>query len=204
MVRYVKCISPPTLPHQSTNPNAPHLMRGPNRLRAIAQRRQGNGTSRQKRGERAGSRLVLSIRTCPASTKRRCKKWWKRVAARKNCHRIRFWRKRRINPFEGKVTNLKLKQVFTPGGQPSITYVSRDHLQLETAVKEAFARGFAIIVVTGPTKSGKTVLCNHVLAQQGKSVSIEGGQVRNEADFWTQLAHDIDIGGEKFRVPFGE
>lgn len=91
---------------------------------------------------------------------------------------------------------LKLKQVFTPGGQPSVTYVSRDHLQLETAVKEALARGYAIIVVTGPTKSGKTVLCNHVLAQQGVSVSIEGGQVRNEADFWNQLAHDLEIGGE--------
>ena len=97
---------------------------------------------------------------------------------------------------------LLLRQVFTPGGQPSVTYVSRDHLGLEQRVK-ALLRGYAINVVTGPTKSGKTVLCNHVLAQAGVSVTIEGGQVRSEAAFWEQIAHALDLGRERVRKEAG-
>jgi hypothetical protein len=96
-------------------------------------------------------------------------------------------------------TRTLLKEVFTPGGQPSVTYVSRDHLRLEQRVKEAMARGYSINVVTGPTKSGKTVLCNHVLAQSGLSITIEGGQIRTEADFWNQIVHLLDLGRERSR-----
>ena len=98
---------------------------------------------------------------------------------------------------------LRLKDVFTPGGQPSVTYVSRDHLKLEQRVKEALARGYAINVVTGPTKSGKTVLCNHVLSQAGESVSIEGGQIRTEEEFWAQIAHQLELGRERVRTESG-
>lgn len=98
---------------------------------------------------------------------------------------------------------LLLRQVFTPGGQPSVTYVSRDHLGLEKRVKDALLRGYAINVVTGPTKSGKTVLCNHVLARAGASVTIEGGQVRSEQDFWAQIAHALDLGRERTRKEAG-
>lgn len=98
---------------------------------------------------------------------------------------------------------LLLKEVFTPGGQPSITYVSRDHLGLEQRVADALARGFAINVVTGPTKSGKTVLCNHVLGQGGASVTVEGGQVRSEGDFWAQIVHGLDLGRERTRKEAG-
>jgi len=98
---------------------------------------------------------------------------------------------------------LKLRDVFTPGGQPSITYVSRDHLNLERRVKQAIAKGFSINVVTGPTKSGKTVLCNHVLSQSGDSISIEGGQIRTEADFWAQITHLLELGSSRTRTEAG-
>jgi len=99
--------------------------------------------------------------------------------------------------------NLQLKDVFTPGGQPSVTYVSRSHLGLEQKVMEALARGYAINVVTGPTKSGKTVLCNHVLSQAGNSITIEGGQVRSEQDFWEQIVHALDVPAEFTRRESG-
>ena len=98
---------------------------------------------------------------------------------------------------------LKLREVFTPGGQPSITYVSRSHLGLEQKVNDALVRGFAINVVTGPTKSGKTVLCNHVLSQAGKSITIEGGQVRSEKDFWEQIVHALDVASQFSRRESG-
>lgn len=96
-----------------------------------------------------------------------------------------------------------LKEVFTPGGQPSVTYVSREHLGLEKKVRDALIRGYAINVVTGPTKSGKTVLCNHVLAQIGESVTVEGGQVSSEADFWEQIAYSLDLGAQRTRKESG-
>ena len=98
---------------------------------------------------------------------------------------------------------LKLKDVFTPGGQPSITYVSREHLGLEQRVKRALMKGYSINVVTGPTKSGKTVLCNHVLSQAGASISIEGGQIRSESDFWGQIVHLLEIGDQRSRTEVG-
>jgi hypothetical protein len=101
------------------------------------------------------------------------------------------------------VSVVLLKHVFTPGGQPSVTYVSRDHLGLEKRVKDALLRGYAINVVTGPTKSGKTVLCNHVLGQAGNSITIEGGQVRGESDFWEQIMHALDIGNQRIRKESG-
>ncbi len=87
---------------------------------------------------------------------------------------------------------LKLKDVFTPGGQPTLTYVSRDHLKLEEKLEAALARGFAVNVVTGPTKSGKTVLSRRVLPSDAL-ISIEGGQVRSEADFWKQVAFKLNL-----------
>ena len=88
---------------------------------------------------------------------------------------------------------MQLKEVFTPGGQPSVTYVGREHLQLEDAVRGALARGYALNVVTGPTKSGKTVLCKRVLANAAKFIVVEGGQVRNEDDFWRHISFKLNI-----------
>jgi len=88
---------------------------------------------------------------------------------------------------------VRLKDVFTPGGQPSVTYVGREHLHLEDAVKKVLDQGYTLNVVTGPTKSGKTVLCTKVLASNYNHVVVEGGQVRSEIDFWNNLAHELNI-----------
>ena len=90
------------------------------------------------------------------------------------------------------MTKLLLKDVFTPGGLPSITYVGREHLQLEKKISQARAKGYAFNVVTGPTKSGKSVLCHKVLSDR-KLVVIEGGQIKTEADFWAHIAYELNI-----------
>jgi hypothetical protein len=87
---------------------------------------------------------------------------------------------------------MQLREVFTPGGLPSVTYVSRGHLQLENSLNEALARGFSFIVVTGPTKSGKSVLCRRVLPND-RIVPVEGGQIRSEADFWNHIGFRLNI-----------
>lgn len=90
----------------------------------------------------------------------------------------------------------QLRDVFTPGGQPTVTYVQRPNLDLEQKLRNALAAGYSIVAVTGSTKSGKTVLCNEVLSGR-QSVWIEGGQVTSTADFWLQLAHRLDLNAKK-------
>lgn len=97
-----------------------------------------------------------------------------------------------------KISQIPLSDVFTPGGLPSITYVSRDHLELEKELSDAIARGFAFIVVTGPTKSGKTVLCRRVL-ERDPLIVVEGGQIRTEADFWSNITHQLSIAAQTTR-----
>src|SRR4051812_14577473 len=70
-----------------------------------------------------------------------------------------------------------LNDVFTPGGQPSITYVSRPGLNIEGSLSKALAQRNIIVSLTGPTKSGKTVLCKNVLRDIAH-VWLEGGQIK--------------------------
>lgn len=84
-----------------------------------------------------------------------------------------------------------LNDVFTPGGQPSITYVDRAHLGLERSLKKALAQGNLIVSLTGATKSGKTVLCRSIL-EDFEFVWIDGGQVKAEADLWSKVATEMN------------
>lgn len=88
--------------------------------------------------------------------------------------------------------NYRLRDVFTPGGLPSVTYVGREHLDLEGKISRARAKGYAFNVVTGPTKSGKSVLCHKVL-DDSPLIVIEGGQVKTEDQFWQQIAYKLNI-----------
>ncbi|WP_156916835.1 hypothetical protein [Leisingera aquimarina] len=74
---------------------------------------------------------------------------------------------------------MKLKDVFVAGGMPTVTYIDREHLGLEKSLREELAEGYKIVAITGPTKSGKTVLCRKVISEQG-SVWVDGGQVEKK------------------------
>jgi hypothetical protein len=86
----------------------------------------------------------------------------------------------------------KLRDVFTVGGFPSVTYVDRSHLQLEQELRSAVSKGFAIVAVTGPSKSGKTVLCHSVIAEND-SVKIDGGQIGSVQEFWGQVLTKLGV-----------
>jgi hypothetical protein len=92
------------------------------------------------------------------------------------------------------VMKYKLKDVFAAGGVPTVTYVDRAELELEKKIERALDRGFTFNVVTGPTKSGKSVLCQKVLGD-AKLIQLEGGQIENPDEFWTQLGHFLQVAG---------
>jgi len=90
----------------------------------------------------------------------------------------------------------KLKEVFVAGGMPSITYFDRQELKLEAKLRSELAEGFKIIAVTGPTKSGKTVLCRKVIPDKS-CVRIDGGQIETADDFWGETLRALNLPSEE-------
>ena len=89
----------------------------------------------------------------------------------------------------GKKTPIKYTDVFVPGGFPTYTYNPRASRQLESAIKES-TESFKLLVVSGPTKSGKTVLVNKVFPRN-ENLWIDGGAIGSEDTFWELIVSDL-------------
>lgn len=89
-----------------------------------------------------------------------------------------------------------LKEVFVPGGQPTFTYVPRQSRSIESSLEKALDKGHVLVSISGPTKSGKTVLCRKVIPE-GDAVWLSGGEYSNEQEFWDDLAGRLEIHGEE-------
>lgn len=90
---------------------------------------------------------------------------------------------------------MNLNEVFVPGGQPTVTYVPRDSLALEDSLNRAIDRGHSLVSVTGPTKSGKTVLCREVTRDRG-ALWLTGGDFKTESEFWDTLGQKLLVQAE--------
>ena len=88
-----------------------------------------------------------------------------------------------------------VKDVFVAGGMPTLTYVGRSDLNLEKELRSELNEGFKVISITGPTKSGKTVLVRHVLGKE-RSITVNGGQVESSADLWADLLSKLSLPSE--------
>lgn len=83
-----------------------------------------------------------------------------------------------------------VEQVFVPGGRPTVTYVPRDRLRLEEAVDTYLREGAAILSVSGPTKTGKTVLLRNRVSD---AVWLSGGVLESVDDFWNAIADGLGV-----------
>ena len=70
---------------------------------------------------------------------------------------------------------MKASDIFTPGAVPEYTYYDRDHLNLEFRLLEAIETKGMISSLAGPSKSGKTVLCESVIGTRGMLLIPGGG-----------------------------
>ena len=86
---------------------------------------------------------------------------------------------------------LIIRDVFSRG-MPTITYVDRINLGIEKELRNAISLGNVIIAITGPSKSGKTVLRKRVIPDE-LAVRIEGGQISEEADFWESIRDQLKL-----------
>lgn len=81
------------------------------------------------------------------------------------------------------------EEVFIVGGQPTVTYNPRPTQGFDTRLRDYVMEANRILCITGPTKSGKTVLARSVLPQ---SIRISGGEIRSIDEFWQDLADELN------------
>ena len=83
-------------------------------------------------------------------------------------------------------------QVFVAGGQPDVTYVDRTNAGISGDLHRAIEAPNQIVSLAGPSKSGKTVLCRHVLSEK-PYVWINGGEVRSADALWPKLCSELNF-----------
>jgi hypothetical protein len=80
---------------------------------------------------------------------------------------------------------MKVTEIFTPSDYPTHTYVSRDEDRIEERLREAIGTPGEIVSVSGPSKSGKTVLIEKVAGRENL-ITVTGGGIRTANDVWEQ------------------
>ena len=77
-------------------------------------------------------------------------------------------------------------EVFTPNDVPTYTYVERGDHKFEARLAEAFSIPKMIVSISGPSKSGKTVLVNKVGAPD-QLIPVSGASIKSGDDLWIKV-----------------
>lgn len=85
---------------------------------------------------------------------------------------------------------LPVGDVFVVGGTPTHTYVDRVDCDMKERFLDALEDGRKIITLSGPTKSGKTVFCKTIIAEDER-VWISGGSVATADEVWNAVIHKL-------------
>lgn len=84
-------------------------------------------------------------------------------------------------------------EVFTPGGVPIYTYNPREGYSLETKIMQAKRNLCKLMIVTGQTKMGKTVLAEKVYSRGNDSIWVDGGEISDEESFWDNIVSQLEL-----------
>ncbi len=84
-------------------------------------------------------------------------------------------------------------EVFTPGGVPTYTYNPRDSYNLEVKIMRAKRNLCKLMIVTGQTKMGKTVLAEKVYNRGNDSIWVDGGEISDEESFWDNIVSQLEL-----------
>jgi hypothetical protein len=90
-----------------------------------------------------------------------------------------------------KTKGLTAHDVFVPSSFPEHTYVARGDDDLEAKLRFALKTKGQIVSLSGPSKSGKTVLVEKVVGKD-KLVPVVGAGIRAPDDVWTRVLDWID------------
>jgi len=87
---------------------------------------------------------------------------------------------------------LKATEVFMPGGYPQHTYVMREAEGLESALRDSVNTPGQVVSLSGPSKSGKTVLVERVVGRDSL-ITISGASLRSADDIWERVLDRLDV-----------
>ncbi len=85
-------------------------------------------------------------------------------------------------------------EVFVVGGQPTVTYNPRPTQGIDEHVRDYLDERGRILCITGPTKSGKTVLVRRVVEN---AIRISGGEIASIHDFWKDIVDELAVWTEQ-------
>jgi len=87
---------------------------------------------------------------------------------------------------------LRAQQIFVPGAYPEHTYVERSGEGLEIALKDALETTGQVVSLSGPSKSGKTVLVERVVGRDFL-IPVSGAGIKSPDDVWTRVLDWMDV-----------
>lgn len=91
---------------------------------------------------------------------------------------------------------LKAENVFKPGAYPEYTYVSRNYentgISYELRLKQALRTAGCLTSLIGPSKMGKTILCEKVIGFDN-IVEISGADFHADSEFWAIVAAKVEL-----------
>ncbi|MGE0231981.1 MAG: hypothetical protein AB7O39_15925 [Flavobacteriaceae bacterium] len=82
--------------------------------------------------------------------------------------------------------------VFVAGGQPTYTYIDREDQDVERNFARAVATPNKVVSLSGPSKTGKTVLCRKMLSNR-EYIWIDGGRIDGIESFWQFIASEFNV-----------
>ena len=82
-------------------------------------------------------------------------------------------------------------EVFTPNQFPEYTYIERPKEDLEGKLKRALSTPNVIVSLSGPSKSGKTVLAKKLVGEDNL-IHIFGAEVRTGSELWERVLGWMD------------
>ncbi|UFX42024.1 hypothetical protein HAP47_0022360 [Bradyrhizobium sp. 41S5] len=85
----------------------------------------------------------------------------------------------------------KPTEVFTPNDVPTFTYVQRPVHKLEDRLREAFEVPKMIVSISGPSKSGKTVLVSKII-EPDNLIPLTGSTIRSADELWSNVLQWMD------------
>lgn len=88
-----------------------------------------------------------------------------------------------------------VQDTFTPGRSPTITYNPRSQFGLEDEIRSYLRAPGQALVVSGPTKSGKTVLVERVLGRDN-AIWIDGADLTTVDDIWDAVVDFLGLYSE--------
>lgn len=90
---------------------------------------------------------------------------------------------------------LKATTVFTPGAFPQYTYVERTDKQYEARLQDAIDTQGQVVSISGPSKSGKTVLVEKVVGPNSL-ITVTGAGVDHPDDIWNRILDWMSVPSE--------